>query len=127
MEKIDRSRRIQFLMGYIPKEFEPKLGIYFGEHVVRINGQLSLVVNASGQVGIRALQSNLADELKQLCADTHWVAHGRIYDQWYLLPQDYSLNDPQVINWIRESVAEIYRLSLIDGIPSRNKVKVAHW
>ncbi|TCS41686.1 hypothetical protein [Reinekea marinisedimentorum] len=119
MDKVNRSRRIHFLLQYVPEEFEPKIGMYFGEHVIRVNGQLCLLVNAAGEVGIRALHPALAAELADVCDDRHWVAHGRVYDQWYLLPEDFALNDTKVVKWIKSSIDEVYRMSLQGVIPNR--------
>lgn len=119
MDKVNRSRRIHFLMQYVAEELEPKVGMYFGEHVIRVNGQLCLVVNTAGEVGIRALHPALAAELSEYCHDRHWVAHGRVYDQWYLLPEDTALNDQRVIKWIHDSIHEVHRLSLQGAIPNR--------
>ena len=119
MDKVNRSWRIHFLLQYVPEEFEPKIGMYFGEHVIRVNGQLCLLVNAAGEVGIRALHPALAAELADVCDDRHWVAHGRVYDQWYLLPEDFALNDTKVVKWIKSSIDEVYRMSLQGVIPNR--------
>jgi len=124
MDKVNRSRRIHFLMQYVPEVLEPEIGVYFGEHVVRINRQLSLVVNMAGEVGIRALHPALASELSELCQNRHWVAHGRVYEQWFLLPDHIALNDSRVKRWITSSSDEVHRLSLISAIPNR-QVKVA--
>lgn len=119
MDKVNRSRRIHFLLQYVPEEYAPEVGVYFGEHVIRINGQLALVVNMAGEVGIRALHPALASELSTICQDRHWVAHGRVYEQWYLLPESLPLNDKKVISWIGQSADEIHRLSLISSIPNK--------
>ncbi len=119
MDKVNRSRRIHFLMQYIPEDFAPEVGVYFGEHVVRVNGQLCLVVNTAGEVGIRALHPSLASELSELCDGRHWVAHGRVYDQWFLLPESIPLNDTRVKKWISDSADEVQRLSLLSAIPNR--------
>lgn len=118
MDKVNRSRRVHFLMQYIPEDLEPEVGVYFGEHVIRINSQLCLVVNLAGEVGIRALHPALAAELKTLCNDRHWVAHGRVYEQWFLLPESIPLNDDQVRRWIAQAADEVHRLSLISAIPN---------
>lgn len=119
MDKVNRSRRIHFLMQYIPEEYEPEVGVYFGEHVIRINGQLALLVNMAGEVGIRALHPALASELSDVCQDRHWVAHGRVYEQWYLLPESMPLNDKKVQAWIAKASDEVHRLSLISAIPNK--------
>lgn len=119
MDKVNRSRRIHFLMQYIPAELGPVIGVYFGEHVIRINGQLCLVVNLAGEVGIRALQPALAAELNAICHERHWVAHGRVYEQWYLLPESLPLSDTQVKNWVAQAADDVYRLSKISAIPNR--------
>ena len=119
MDKVNRSRRIHFLMQYIPEELEPEIGVYFGEHVIRINGQLCLVVNMAGEVGIRALHPSLASELSELCEDRHWVAHGRVYEQWFLLPESTPLNGEKIRSWIANAADEVHRLSLISAIPNR--------
>lgn len=119
MNKVDRSKRINFIAQYVPLELDPILGVYFGEHVIRVNGQLCLVVNSSGQVGIRALHPSLVSELTELCQGQHWVAHGRVYEQWFLLPEDIALNDKRVARWIRSSSEEVFRLSQVSNIPNR--------
>lgn len=119
MDKVNRSRRIHFLMQYVPGEFKPEIGVYFGEHVIRINGQLCLVVNMAGNVGIRALHPALASELSEVSQDRHWVAHGRVYEQWYLLPDSMPLNDDQVKRWIGSAADEVHRLSQISAIPNK--------
>lgn len=119
MDKVNRSRRINFLMQYIPEHFSPVVGVYFGEHVIRINGQLCLVVNIAGEVGIRALHPALISELSEVCEDRHWVAHGRVYEQWYLLPETLPLNDTRVRSWISQAADEVHRLSQISAIPNR--------
>jgi hypothetical protein len=124
MDKVNRSRRIHFLLQYVPEALEPKVGMYFGEHVIRVNGQLCLVVNADGEVGIRALHPALASELAEVCDNLHWVAHGRVYDQWYLLPDNLALNDPRVIKWIGDSINEVHRMSLKGAIPN-HQMKVS--
>lgn len=118
MDKVNRSRRIHFLLQYVPEELDPKIGMYFGEHVIRVNGQLCLLVNAAGEVGIRALHPALVSELSEICENRHWVAHGRVYDQWYLLPDEIALNDARVVNWISSAVDEVYRMSLQGVIPN---------
>lgn len=119
MNKVERSRRINFIAQYVPQELEPALGVYFGEHVIRVNGQLCLVVSSSGQVGIRALHPGLVSELSEVCQGQHWVAHGRVYDQWFLLPEDIALNDKRVVKWISSAAEEVFRLSQISNIPNR--------
>jgi hypothetical protein len=119
MDKVNRSRRIHFLMQYVPEELEPEIGVYFGEHVIRINSQLCLVVNMAGEVGIRALHPALASELSGLCQDRHWVAHGRVYEQWFLLPESLPLNDKRVKTWIAKAADEVHRLSMISAIPNK--------
>lgn len=119
MDKVNRSRRAHFIMQYIPAELTPEIGLYFGEHVVRINQQLCLVVNGEGELGIRALHPALASELNEVCSARHWVAHGREYEQWYLIPESLALNDVRVQRWITQAANEVYRLSLISAIPNR--------
>jgi hypothetical protein len=119
MDKVNRSRRIHFLMQYISEDLEPEIGVYFGEHVIRINSQLCLIVNMAGEVGIRALHPALAAELGELCQNRHWVAHGRVYEQWFLLPESLPLNDPKIQGWISQAADEVHRLSLISAIPNR--------
>ncbi|MEJ2042391.1 MAG: hypothetical protein P8X89_03875 [Reinekea sp.] len=119
MDKVSRSRRIHFIRQYVSDDLKPEIGIYFGEHVLRINGQLCLVVNSVGEVGIRALHPSLVSELKSVSKDRHWVAHGREYEQWFLLPESIALNDAKVKRWINQSADEVYRLSLISAIPNR--------
>lgn len=119
MDKVNRSRRIHFLMQYVPEILAPEAGIYFGEHVIRVNNQLCLVVNIAGEVGIRALHPGLAAELTDLCHKRHWVAHGRVYEQWFLLPDTVALSEDRVRAWIRSSAEEVQRLSLISAIPNR--------
>jgi len=119
MDKVNRSRRIHFLMQYVPDTFKPEVGVYFGEHVIRINGQLCLVVNMAGEVGIRALHPSLSSELAELCQSRHWVAHGRVYEQWFLLPDNIALNDGKVQQWISLAADEVHRLSLISAIPNK--------
>lgn len=119
MDKVNRSRRINFLMQHIPDNLSPEIGVYFGEHVIRINRQLCLVVNMAGEVGIRALHPALISELSQVCDDRHWVAHGRVYDQWFLLPESMPLNDSRVKAWIAQAADEVHRLSQISAIPNR--------
>ncbi|EAR07385.1 hypothetical protein [Reinekea blandensis] len=119
MDKVNRSRRINFLMQFIPEAFSPEIGVYFGEHVIRINGQLCLVVNMAGEVGIRALHPALISELSDVCNNRHWVAHGRVYEQWYLLPEAMPLNDARVRGWISQAADEVHRLSRISAIPNR--------
>lgn len=112
MDKVNRSQRIHFLCQYVPADLEPEIGIYFGEHVIRVNGQLCLVVNTEGEVGVRAINADMRSELAELNKGRHWVAHGRVYDEWYLLPASLPLNDRRVKDWIRSTAEEIYRLSL---------------
>ncbi|WP_320821729.1 hypothetical protein [Reinekea sp.] len=119
MDKVNRSRRIHFLMQYVPEALKPEIGIYFGEHVIRVNSQLCLVVNIAGEVGIRALHPALAADLADLCHKRHWVAHGRVYEQWFLLPDGIALNEDRVQYWIQSSAEEVQRLSLISAIPNR--------
>ncbi len=119
MDKVNRTRRIQFIRQYISEDLNPEVGMYFGEHVLRVNGQLCLVINSSGELGIRALQSALASELREISQNRHWSAHGREYEQWFLLPETVSLNDEKVKQWIATAVDEVYRLSLISAIPNR--------
>jgi hypothetical protein len=111
MDKVNRSRRIHFLAQYISSELDVSLGVYFGEHVVRVNGQMCLVVNLDGEVGVRALHPVLASELATLCGNKHWIAHGRVYEQWFLLPVDISLSDKRVAKWIADSATEVFRQS----------------
>lgn len=109
MDKVNRLRRIHFLMQYVPEAFKPEVGIYFGEHVIRINGQLCLVVTAAGETGIRALHPALASELNEVSNGAHWVAHGREYEEWFLLPVDMPLNSRDVVRWIATAAEEVAR------------------
>ena len=119
MDKVNRTRRIQFIRQYVADDLKPEVGMYFGEHVIRVNGQLCLVVNTLGELGIRALHPALAAELKTVCQGRHWVAHGREYEQWFMLPESIPLNDEKLQRWIRQAADEVYRLSLISAIPNR--------
>lgn len=121
MDKVNRSKRVHFLLQFIPEDLDPQVGLYFGEHVVRINNQLCLVVNNEGRVGIRALHPALVSALAEACHGDHWVAHGRIYEQWYLLPESMPLNDGKVRRWIASAADEVHRLSLISAIPNRRQ------
>lgn len=120
MDKVNRSRRVHYLLQYIPEELNPVIGVYFGEHVVRVESQLCLVVNMAGAVGIRALHPALASELASVCGAHHWVAHGRVYDQWYLLPDTIPLNDPRVKKWVASGSTEVYRQSQLPGFSQAN-------
>jgi hypothetical protein len=111
MDKVNRSRRIHFLAQFIPAELDPKIGVYFGEHVIRVNGQMCLVVNQEGAIGVRALHPSLTAELALVCGDKHWVAHGRVYEQWFLIPGTIFLSDRRIGKWINDSVTEVYRQS----------------
>jgi hypothetical protein len=106
-------------MHYVPEALKAEIGIYFGEHVIRVNSQLCLVVNIAGEVGIRALHPALVCELTELCRKRHWVAHGRVYEQWFLLPESIALNEDRVQYWIKSSAEEVQRLSLTSAIPNR--------
>lgn len=120
MDKVNRSRRVHFLLQYINADYKPVIGVYFGEHVIRVNSQLCLVVNMAGAVGIRALHPALAAELASVCGAHHWVAHGRVYDQWYLLPDTIPLNDARVRRWVDDSAAEVHRQSRLPGFTIAN-------
>lgn len=119
MDKKDRSKRIHFLAQYIPESLEPVVGVYFGEHVIRVNGQLCLVVDSTGAVGVRALTEAFSQVLSDVCEERHWSAHGRVYDQWYLLPDDFALNDARLKQWIAESATAVFERSQHGNIPNR--------
>lgn len=114
MDKINRSRRIHSFLPYIPTALDPQVGIFFGEHVIRIDGQLCLVVTLDGDVGIRATQPTLAAELQAVCGRRHWTAHGRVYDQWYLLPQDCALDRQPVTGWVAVAANGASQLATAD-------------
>lgn len=103
MDKLNRSRRIHNLLHAIPSTLQPQVGVYFGEHVVRVDGQLCTVVTLDGEVGIRATDPELEAELLDVCGKRHWVAHGRLYEKWYLLPEQLVLNQAPVTEWIARS------------------------
>lgn len=115
MDKGDRSKRIHFIAQYIPSKLNPVVGVYFGEHVIRVGGQLCAVVNSDGLVGIRALNSELAAELEELCNGQHWMAHGRVYDQWFLLPDHIALNDKRISAWLSDAAIAVYKLSQMNN------------
>lgn len=110
MDKINRSRRIHFLLQYIPASLGPEIGVFFGEHVIRVGGQLCLVVTLDGDVGVRATDPELEAQLLARCGRRHWIAHGRVYEQWYLLPGDCTLNRAPVPQWLKTSAEGAYRL-----------------
>lgn len=112
MDKINRSRRIHFLLQYVPESLAPEIGIFFGEHVVRVGGQMCLVVTLDGDVGVRATDPEFEAELLARCGPRHWIAHGRVYEQWYLLPDDCALNRAPVPRWLSISAEGVYRLAL---------------
>lgn len=116
MDKINRSHRIHQLVQFIDEALAPRVGIYFGEHVIRIDGQLCLVVTLDGDVGIRAIDPQLASEMAQLCGLRHWVAHGRVYEQWYLLPAGQALDESPVTDWIRRATEDAWRLANQDAV-----------
>lgn len=118
MDKINRSRRIHYLLQFIAEELSPQVGIYFGEHVVRIKGQLCLVVTLDGEVGVRATDPDLESELARACGQRHWVAHGRVYEQWYLLPDDLALNRSPVTDWIHRAAEGARALAYQEGARS---------
>ncbi len=103
MDKLNRSRHIHYLLQFIPSALQPQVGVYFGEHVVRVSGQLCVVVTLDGEVGIRATDAGLEAELLEACGKRHWVAHGRLYEKWYLLPESLVQNQPPVSDWIRRA------------------------
>jgi hypothetical protein len=41
--------------------------------------------------------------MSAICGDRHWVSQGRVYDRWFLLPQDLPLNRPPVTQWIADA------------------------
>lgn len=100
MDKVNRSRRIHSFLQYIPASMQPEVGVFFGEHVIRVNGQLCLVVTLDGDVGIRATRPELEAELLAYCGKRHWIAHGRVYEQWYLLPEDTDFHREPVTSWM---------------------------
>lgn len=114
MDKLSRSRRLQSFLPYIPDSLDPRAGMFFGEHVVRVGGQLCLVVTLDGEVGIRATRPELVAELRALCGDRHWIAHGRVYEQWYLLPGHQSLYEPPVTLWVARAAEGARQLACAD-------------
>ncbi|MEX2319829.1 MAG: hypothetical protein WD668_00660 [Saccharospirillum sp.] len=112
MDKLNRARRIQSLMQLLPENPEPEAGLYFGEHVIRVAGQLCLVVTLKGRVGIRAIAPELEAELQHACGDQHWIAHGRVYEQWYLLPEPVYQDAGQVCSWARQAAVGAAQLSM---------------
>lgn len=111
MDKLYRARRIQSLMQLLPENPEPEAGLYFGEHVIRVAGQLCLVVTLKGQVGIRATDPELEAQLQHACGDQNWIAHGRVYEQWYLLPEAVYQDADQVCSWARQAAAGATQLA----------------
>jgi TfoX/Sxy family transcriptional regulator of competence genes len=107
MDKLSRARRIQLLIDFLPDDPAPEPGLYFGEHVVRVQGQLCLVVTLEGRIGIRATDEHLEGQLQKACGKQHWVAHGRVYEQWYLLPESVFQDDSQVSLWARQAAAGV--------------------
>lgn len=101
MDKLSRARRIHFLTQFLPDFPAPEIGLYFGEHVIRVEAQLCLVVTLKGQVGIRATDPELEIELHHVCSAQHWIAHGRVYEQWYLLPEAIVQDVPRLAAWVR--------------------------
>jgi|AntRauTorckE6833_2_1112554.scaffolds.fasta_scaffold94528_1 hypothetical protein len=114
MDKLSRARRIQSLIHFLPEEPTPEPGLYFGEHVVRVQGQLCLVVTLTGQVGIRATDEHLESQLQQVCGKQHWVAHGRVYEQWYLLPETVFQDSDRVSGWARQACAGAAQIGVSD-------------
>lgn len=119
MDKLNRARRLHSLIKLLPEHPEPETGLYFGEHVIRVAGQLCLVVTLKGQVGIRATTPELEAELQHICGDQHWIAHGRVYEQWYLLPEPVYQDTRQVTDWARQSASGAARLADMEQRPAR--------
>jgi hypothetical protein len=107
MDKLSRARRIHFLTQCLPDYPTSEIGLYFGEHVIRVEGQLCLVVTLKGAVGIRATDPELESELHHVCGDQRWVAHGRVYGQWYLLPEAVIQNVPRLAAWARRAASGV--------------------
>lgn len=105
MDKLNRARRLHSLLQFLPKRPEPETGLYFGEHVIRVAGHLCVVVTLKGQVGIRATNPELEAQLQLACGKQHWIAHGRVYEQWYLLPEPVYQNTDRIASWVRLAAA----------------------
>lgn len=114
MDKLNRARRLHSLIQFLPEHPEPETGLYFGEHVIRVAGQLCLVVTLKGQVGIRATTPELEAELQHVCGDQHWIAHGRVYEQWYLLPEPVFQETDQVSGWVRQAASGAAQLAELE-------------
>ncbi|WP_394169065.1 hypothetical protein [Saccharospirillum alexandrii] len=119
MDKLNRSRRLHSLLQLLPERPEPETGLYFGEHVIRVEGQLCLVVTLKGQVGIRATDPELETQLQQVCGDQHWIAHGRVYEQWYLLPEPVYQDTDQIVPWVLQAAAGAARLAEGEPRPAK--------
>ncbi|WP_028669434.1 hypothetical protein [Saccharospirillum impatiens] len=119
MDKLNRARRLHTLLQLLPELPVPETGLYFGEHVIRVSGQLCLVVTLKGQVGIRATDSELETQLQRICAEDHWIAHGRVYEQWYLLPDTVDHNSDQVAAWVRQAALGAARLAEDEQRPAK--------
>lgn len=119
MDKLNRARRLNALIELLPELPEPETGLYFGEHVIRVAGQLCLVVTLKGQVGIRATTPALETQLQQACGDQHWIAHGRVYEQWYLLPEPVYQDTGQVSAWVNQAASGAARLADVERRPAR--------
>lgn len=117
MDKLNRARRLQSLLHILPELPEPETGLYFGEHVIRVAGQLCLVVTLKGQVGIRATNPELEARLQHACGKQHWIGHGKVYQQWYLLPEAVYQNTDQTADWVRQAAAGAARLADADQQP----------
>lgn len=119
MDKLNRARRLHSLTLLLPEHPEPETGLYFGEHVIRVAGQLCLVVTLKGQVGIRATTPELEAQLQRACGNQHWIAHGRVYEQWYLLPEPVYQDTDQVLDWVCQAANGAARLAETEQRPAR--------
>ncbi len=107
MDKADRLNRLEALFQLSESQDSIRKGKFFGNDVLRLEGHMFALVDANGAIGIRALSTELKEELGATKGADVWKCHGKVMSQWVLLPGDILENSEQLSVWLKSSLNTI--------------------
>lgn len=85
-------------------------GLYFGEDVLRFDGNMFVVVNKAGKVGVRATNAQLHSLLSAKQCEENWRSHRKIMSEWLILTDEIA-NDQSTMSKILSMAIEPFSLA----------------
>lgn len=103
MDKAERKALLDQFYQLLEDQEGVTQGKFFGVDVLRVKGQMFLVVTEYGELALRAVDDQFRQYLLALPGTTTWYSHNKMMSQWVRFDDIQSFDSRQLNEWVQKA------------------------